>query len=49
VIILPAVSNPEIAGDLVRAYALAASGRFMESLTEVTDEYETGIKVIERE
>jgi hypothetical protein len=42
-------SDPEskIAGRLIRADALAASGRMLESLTEVTRVYDAGVKAFE--
>jgi NAD(P)H-dependent FMN reductase len=44
---LPSAADPKIASGLVRADALAASGRLLESLTEVTRVYEAGVKVFE--
>jgi len=44
---LPSAADPQIASGLVRADALAASGRLLESLTEVTQVYEAGVKVFE--
>ena len=43
----PADADPETARGLVRADALAASGRLSESLTEVTRVYEIGAKTFE--
>jgi hypothetical protein len=45
---LPGAADPQIASGLVRADALEASGRLLESLTEVTRAYEAGIKVFEK-
>jgi NAD(P)H-dependent FMN reductase len=44
---LPNTADPQIASGLVRADALAASGRMLESLTEVVRVYEAGVKVFE--
>jgi NAD(P)H-dependent FMN reductase len=44
---LPGAADPQIASGLVRADALAASGRLLESLTEVTRVYEAGVKAFE--
>ena len=44
---LASVSDFRIICGLARADALAASGRFLESLTEVTQVYEAGIKAFE--
>ena len=44
---LPSAADPKIASGLVRADALAASGRLLESLTEVTRVYEAGVKAFE--
>jgi len=44
---LPSAADPQITSGLVRADALAASGRLLESLTEVTQVYEAGVKVFE--
>jgi len=44
----PAGGNAEPARSLIRADALAASGRLLESLTEVTGAYELGIKVFDK-
>jgi NAD(P)H-dependent FMN reductase len=46
---LPRAADSQIASGLVRADALAASGRLLESLTEVTRVYEAGVKVFEKE
>ncbi len=46
-IALPGNADPKIAGGLVRADALAASGRSLESLTEVTRVYDAGFKAFE--
>ncbi len=40
-------ADPKIAAGLIRADALAASGRLLESLVEVTRVYEAGLKVFE--
>lgn len=45
---LPAVSDPEISGGLAHAGALAASGRLMDSMAEVTREYETDVQAFEK-
>ena len=44
---LPSAADPKIASGLVRADALAASGRLLDSLTEVTRVYEAGVKAFE--
>ena len=44
---LPSAADPQIACGLVRADAFAASGRLLESLTEVTRVYEAGVKAFE--
>ncbi len=44
----PDDADPETARGLVRADALAASGRLSESLTEVTRVYEIGAKIFEK-
>jgi hypothetical protein len=44
---LPRTADSQIASGLVRADALAASGRLLESLTEVTRVYEAGVKAFE--
>jgi len=46
---LPGAADPKIASGLVRADALAASGRLLESLTEVGRVYEAGVKVFENQ
>jgi multimeric flavodoxin WrbA len=43
----PSAADSQIAHGLVRADALAASGRLLESLTEVTRVYEAGVKAFE--
>jgi hypothetical protein len=44
---LPSAADSEIACGLVRADALAASGRLFDSLTEVTRVYDAGVKAFE--
>jgi len=44
---LPSAVESKIACGLVRADALAASGRLLDSLTEVTRVYEAGVKAFE--
>jgi multimeric flavodoxin WrbA len=44
---LPAGADPTIARGLVRADALAASGRLLEGLTEISRVYEAGVKAFE--
>ena len=44
---LTSAADPQIACGLVRADTLAASGRLLESLTEVTRVYEAGVKAFE--
>jgi multimeric flavodoxin WrbA len=46
---LPAGSDPNIACGLARADTLAASGRRLESLAEITKVYEAGLKAFEGE
>jgi multimeric flavodoxin WrbA len=45
---LPAGSDPEISGGLARADAMAASGRLMESMAEVTRVYGAGVEAFEK-
>jgi len=45
---LPNGADPKIAAGLARSDALAASGRLLESLTEVTGVYEAGVKAFEQ-
>jgi len=45
---LPAGSDPEISSGLARADALAASGRLMESMAEVTRVYGAGVEAFEK-
>jgi hypothetical protein len=47
-IALASDADSKIAGRLARADALAASGRMLESLTEVTGVYEAGVKAFEQ-
>ena len=44
----PVRADPSLASGLVRADTLAAAGRSLESLTEVTRVYEAGAKVLEK-
>ena len=44
---LPADADPKIAGGLAQADALAAAGKNLDSLIEVTKVYEAGLKVFE--
>ncbi|MCX5911459.1 MAG: hypothetical protein NTV04_05980, partial [Deltaproteobacteria bacterium] len=44
---LPSAGDSKIACGLVRADALAASGRLLDSLTEVTRVYDAGVKAFE--
>ena len=46
-IALPSTADPQLANGLVQADALKASGRLLESLTEVTRVYDAGVKAFD--